>query len=283
MGGAGKVAEVLARVGEAMKGTLRDVDYQPLGSSPDMPRWRNTAQWARNSMVKEGLLKALLDEFTVVNKFLIADLRQLGLWNQDMLDQIKYNDGSIQAIAAIPDHLRHKYKEVFELDPLWLIEMSALRGKWIDQSQSHNVFMKGVSGKMLHDIYTTAWKKGLKATYYLRTLGASQIEKSTLDAKKFGFTQKREYGFNQEVAVTASISSEQITAETMMGETTIVTQTVTKTNISSITINPATSADARNADARSTDARSIDSSGERASCSLKKDPAQSDEDCDVCQ
>ena len=69
--------------------------------------------------------------------------------------------------------------------------MTAERGKWIDQSQSHNVFMKGVSGKMLDDIYMTAWKLGLKTTYYLRTLGATQIEKSTLDAKKFGFTQKR--------------------------------------------------------------------------------------------
>ena len=68
-------------------------------------------------------------------------------------------------------------------DPVWLIEITAARGKWIDQSQSHNVFMKGVSGKKLHDIYMTAWKTGLKTTYYLRTLGASQIEKSTLDAK----------------------------------------------------------------------------------------------------
>ena len=74
-----------------------------------------------------------------------------------------------------------------------MIKITATRGKWIDQSQSHNVFMQGVSGQKLHDIYMTAWKVGLKTTYYLRTLGASQIEKSTLDAKKFGFTQKREY------------------------------------------------------------------------------------------
>ena len=144
-------------------------------------------------------------EFTVVNSFLVTDLKKLGLWNQNMLDQIKYRDGNIQTIPEIPEHVKHKYKEVFELDPLWLIEISAMRSKWIDQSQSHNVFMKGVSGKMLHDIYTTAWKLGLKSTYYLRTLGASQIEKSTLDAKKFGFTQKREYGFNQEVAVSIKI------------------------------------------------------------------------------
>ena len=81
----------------------------------------------------------------------------------------------------------------FELDPEWLIELSAARGKWIDQSQSHNVFLKGTSGKKLNDVYLKAWKSGLKTLYYLRSLGASQIEKSTLDAKKYGFTQKRAY------------------------------------------------------------------------------------------
>ena len=89
--------------------------------------------------------------------------------------------------------MKEKYKEVFEIDPEWFIEITAARGKWIDQSQSHNVFMKGVSGKKLNDIYITCMEIGLKTTYYLRTLGASQIEKSTLDAKKFGFTQKRVY------------------------------------------------------------------------------------------
>ncbi len=133
-------------------------------------------------------------EFTVVNSYLIQDLKKLGLWNEEMLDQLKYYDGQVQMIAAIPQHIKDKYKEAFDVDPIWLLKITAARGKWIDQSQSHNVFMKGVSGKQLHDIYMTAWKLGLKTTYYLRTLGASQIEKSTLDAKKFGFTQKREYG-----------------------------------------------------------------------------------------
>jgi ribonucleoside-diphosphate reductase alpha chain len=132
-------------------------------------------------------------EFTIVNKYLIQDLKKLGLWDHQMLELLKYYDGSIQMIEKIPLHIREKYKEVFEIDPEWLIEVTANRGKWIDQSQSHNVFMKGVSGKKLNDIYILAWKLGLKTTYYLRTLGASQIEKSTLDAKKFGFTQKREY------------------------------------------------------------------------------------------
>lgn len=132
-------------------------------------------------------------EFTIVNSYLVNDLKKIGLWNQDMLDQLKYHDGNIQMIENIPANIKAKYKEAFEIDAEWLIKVSAARGKWIDQSQSHNVFLKGTSGQKLNDVYMTAWKTGLKTTYYLRTLGASQIEKSTLDAKKFGFTQRREY------------------------------------------------------------------------------------------
>jgi ribonucleoside-diphosphate reductase alpha chain len=133
-------------------------------------------------------------EFTVVNSYLIEDLAKLGLWNQEMLEQLKFRDGSVQQIAAVPPQVKAKYKEAFEIDPLWALRLTAARGKWIDQSQSHNVFMRGTSGKMLNDIYLAAWKMGLKTTYYLRTLAASQIEKSTLDAGKYGFTQKREAG-----------------------------------------------------------------------------------------
>ena len=132
-------------------------------------------------------------EFTVINKYLIDDLKKIGLWDQEMLDLLKYYDGSVQMIEKVPVHLREKYKEVSEIEQEWLIQITAARGKWIDQSQSHNVFMRGVSGKKLNDIYIKAWKLGLKTTYYLRTLAASQVEKSTLDAKKFGYTQKRAY------------------------------------------------------------------------------------------
>lgn len=132
-------------------------------------------------------------EFTVVNSYLIDDLKKLGLWNGQMLDQLKYYDGNVQMIDAIPQHLKNKYKEVFEIDPLWLVQLTAARAKWIDQSQSHNVFIQGVSGKLLSDVYIAGWKAGMKTFYYLRSLGATQIEKSTLDAKQFGYTQKREY------------------------------------------------------------------------------------------
>ncbi len=109
-----------------------------------------------------------------------------------MLDQIKYYDGDISRIQSIPEHIRQKYQTAFELDAEWLIEVTAARGKWIDQSQSHNVFLRGASGKKLHDVYIKAWNCGLKTTYYLRTLGATQVEKSTLDTR-YGFTQKRTY------------------------------------------------------------------------------------------
>lgn len=145
-------------------------------------------------MYKNVYVKSnIAGEFTIINYYLIDDLKALGLWNNEMVDKLKYYDGNLSQIDEIPVSLKRKYKSAFELDPIHMIKISAARGKWIDQSQSHNVFMQGVSGQKLNDIYTTAWKVGLKTTYYLRTLGASQVEKSTLNAQKFGFTQKREY------------------------------------------------------------------------------------------
>jgi ribonucleoside-diphosphate reductase alpha chain len=143
----------------------------------------------RNLYVKANIA----GEFTIVNTYLVHDLKQRGLWSREMLEQLKYCDGDVAMISLIPADLKEKYKTAFELDPLHLVKITATRGKWIDQSQSYNVFMKGVSGVLLNDIYMYGWKCGMKTFYYLRTLGATQIEKSTLDAQKFGFTQKREY------------------------------------------------------------------------------------------
>lgn len=139
-------------------------------------------------------------EFTIVNKYLVADLKERGLWNKDMLDKLKFNDGDLSEINEISDDLKEKYKTSFEIDSERIIELAAVRAKWIDQSQSLNIFLRGVSGSKMNDIYFKAWKMGLKTTYYLRTLGASQIEKSTLDTK-FGFTQKRGYGKSCNVAM----------------------------------------------------------------------------------
>jgi ribonucleoside-diphosphate reductase alpha chain len=126
-------------------------------------------------------------EFTIINKFLVMDLKEAGLWDEDMMEKIKYYDGSVQRIDSIPEEMRARYQEVFEIDPVWIVKHAAHRGKWIDQSQSVNIFTTTKSGKQISDIYMAAWKMGLKTTYYLRTLGASSIEKSTLDSKNKKF------------------------------------------------------------------------------------------------
>lgn len=130
--------------------------------------------------------------FIVINKYLVEELKANDLWSDEIRAKIKYHDGSIQKITEIPQRLRDKYKEAFEIDPKWLIKSAAYRGKWIDQSQSLNIFFQGTSGKQLNEIYFYAWNMGLKTTYYLRTLAASQVEKSTVDPSAFGSTHMRE-------------------------------------------------------------------------------------------
>lgn len=152
-------------------------------------------------------------DFMVVNEYLVEDLKKLNLWSADMLEKIKYYDGSIQDIAEIPEALRAKYKEAFEIESQWLIKAAAYRGRWIDQSQSLNIFYGGTSGKVLSDIYRYAWSLGLKTTYYLRTLGASRIEKSTVNLAKFGGTSKTD-GAAQAGAVSGVVVSESVTTIT---------------------------------------------------------------------
>ena len=129
----------------------------------------------KNLYVKSNLS----GEFTVINDYLVADLQKIGLWDAQMVAEIKFHDGSIQKIERIPARIRAKYKEVFEISPEWVIKAAAVRGKWIDQSQSVNIFIKGASGKVLDATYTMAWKMGLKTTYYYRGLSATSVEKST--------------------------------------------------------------------------------------------------------
>lgn len=129
--------------------------------------------------------------FIVINEYLVRDLKAKDLWNDEIRAKIKYHDGSIQRVADIPQELRDKYKEAFEIDSKWLIKSAAYRGKWIDQSQSLNIFFQGTSGKAISDIYFYAWEMGLKTTYYLRTLAITQVEKSTVDPTVFGSTHMR--------------------------------------------------------------------------------------------
>ncbi|OWT75583.1 MULTISPECIES: ribonucleoside-diphosphate reductase subunit alpha [unclassified Achromobacter] len=121
----------------------------------------------------------LSGEFTVVNDYLVRDLKKLGLWDEVMVADLKYFDGSLSRIDRVPAELRKIYATAFEVEPSWLVEAASRRQKWIDQSQSLNIYMAGASGKKLDDTYKLAWQRGLKTTYYLRTLGATSAEKST--------------------------------------------------------------------------------------------------------
>ena len=121
----------------------------------------------------------LSGEFTVVNETLVNELKALDLWDEVMVADIKYYDGSLAKIDRIPTELKLLYATAFEVDPTWLVEAAARRQKWIDQAQSLNLYFAVPSGNKLHDTYMLAWQRGLKTTYYLRSLGATSAEKST--------------------------------------------------------------------------------------------------------
>ncbi|OGY46991.1 MAG: ribonucleoside-diphosphate reductase subunit alpha [Candidatus Buchananbacteria bacterium RIFCSPHIGHO2_01_FULL_47_11b] len=125
-------------------------------------------------------------EFTVINHFLVNDLKERNLWNTEILEQIKGNDGNINRINQIPDDLKEKYKEVFDIGSEWLVKSAAYRGKWIDQSQSLNLYVSHKSGSKISEMYQYAWSMGLKTTYYLRSLAATTVEKSTLELAQQG-------------------------------------------------------------------------------------------------
>jgi ribonucleoside-diphosphate reductase alpha chain len=130
----------------------------------------------QNLFVKSNLS----GEFTVVNEYLVADLKKLGLWDEVMVADLKYFDGNLARIDRVPPELRRLYATAFEVDPFWIVEAGARRQKWIDQSQSLNIYIGQASGKKLDETYRLAWKRGLKTTYYLRALGATHAEKSTV-------------------------------------------------------------------------------------------------------
>ena len=119
-------------------------------------------------------------DFTVVNEFLVRDLKARGLWDEVMVSDLKYFDGSVGQIDRVPDDLKALYATAFEIDSAWLIEAAARRQKWIDQSQSLNLYIANPSGKKLDTLYRLAWRRGLKTTYYLRSRSATHVEKSTL-------------------------------------------------------------------------------------------------------
>jgi ribonucleoside-diphosphate reductase alpha chain len=124
----------------------------------------------------------LSGEFTVINHYLVRDLKRLGLWDDVMVMDLKHFDGSLRAIDRVPQEVKALYATAFEVEPTWLVEAASRRQKWIDQAQSLNIYMAGASGKKLDETYKLAWLRGLKTTYYLRTSSAQQVEKSTVQA-----------------------------------------------------------------------------------------------------
>lgn len=122
----------------------------------------------------------LSGEFTVINESLVRDLKALGLWDDVMVMDLKHFDGSLRRIDRVPEDVKALYATAFEVEPVWLVEAAARRQKWIDQAQSLNIYMAGASGKKLDETYKLAWQRGLKTTYYLRTISATQAEKSTV-------------------------------------------------------------------------------------------------------
>jgi ribonucleoside-diphosphate reductase alpha chain len=128
----------------------------------------------------------LSGEFTIPNSYLVDKLKENGLWDAEMLDDLKYFDGSIREIERIPEEIKQLFLTAFEIEPDWIIECGARRQKWLDMGQSLNLYLAEASGKKMHQMYMLGWEKGLKTFYYLRTLGATQIEKSSIDINKRG-------------------------------------------------------------------------------------------------
>ncbi|MGA0840065.1 MAG: ribonucleoside-diphosphate reductase subunit alpha, partial [Pseudomonadales bacterium] len=126
----------------------------------------------------------LSGEFTVVNPYMVRDLKHLGLWDKVMVNDLKYFDGSVRQIQRVPEALKQLYATAFEVEPRWLVDAASRRQKWIDQAQSLNLYIAGASGKKLDVTYRMAWLRGLKTTYYLRALGATSAEKSTVEGSR---------------------------------------------------------------------------------------------------
>jgi ribonucleoside-diphosphate reductase alpha chain len=122
----------------------------------------------------------LSGEFTVVNPYLVQDLKKIDLWDSVMVNDLKYYEGSVQNIDRVPAEIKQIYATAFEVEPRWLVDAASRRQKWIDQAQSLNLYVAGASGKKLDVTYRMAWLRGLKTTYYLRALAATTTEKSTV-------------------------------------------------------------------------------------------------------
>jgi len=155
----------------------------------------------------------LSGEFTIINEYLVRDLKKLGLWDDVMVMDLKHFDGSLRRIDRVPEELKQLYATAFEVETEWLVEAAARRQKWIDQAQSLNIYMAGASGKKLDETYKLAWTRGLKTTYYLRTVGATHAEKSTVRAGNMNSVSSGSSGGLETAAATAKAQMEAASSE----------------------------------------------------------------------
>ncbi len=149
----------------------------------------------------------LSGDFTVINSYLVEELKSLGLWDRKMIEELKYMDGSILEIDRIPEDVREIYRTAFEIDPVWYVECASRRQKWIDMGQSLNLYIAAPNGRKLNDMYFHAWESGLKTTYYLRSVAATTKEKSSLQSRPSWVNQGKKKEFTPEQVQACSIEA----------------------------------------------------------------------------
>ncbi len=220
----------------------------------------------KNLYVKSNLS----GEFVVLNPFLVRDLKARGLWNQEMSDALKYFDGELADIEAIPADLKEKYLTAFGVDFKWVIAAAARRQKWIDQSQSVNLWLKAPDLKVLSHMYRSAWHSGLKTTYYLRSLGASSIEKATSTVKK------------EVRGAAGETKAETATRDTATAATAAASAEVTTAPFSVSTPSAPATADLSTLNSQpSTPSKKVYSAEEKRVCSIEA--MKNGEECEACQ
>jgi ribonucleoside-diphosphate reductase alpha chain len=165
---------------ELARGGMRNSNVMAIAPTATIANITNASQSIEPTYQNLYVKSNLSGEFTVINPFLVHDLKQRGLWDAVMVNDLKYFDGSVQQIDRIPADLKALYATAFEVEPRWLVDAASRRQKWIDQAQSLNLYIAGASGKKLDVTYRMAWYRGLKTTYYLRALAATSTEKSTI-------------------------------------------------------------------------------------------------------
>ncbi len=217
----------------------------------------------KNLYVKSNLS----GEFVVLNPFLVKDLKARGLWNQEMIDSLKYFDGELKDIEAIPADLKARYLTAFDVGFKWVIDAAARRQKWIDQSQSVNLWLKAPDLKVLSHMYRSAWHAGLKTTYYLRTLGASGIEKATVSTKK-------------DVRGAAGETKEATTARDVRDAATVSAGSNPPVVSTDMTTAPFASISTTTSDSPAT-AKKTYSAEEKKACSIEA--MRNGEECEACQ